>query len=96
MNQSDTWQDLTRAKSCVTPVEASAIGTLICQEHTATETPKLRYVILRFNHSHWIKNEIWIIDLRHREIGDRESRRHVHNDIENAETPIRGLTEVMC
>jgi hypothetical protein len=32
----------------------------------------------------------------HREIGDRESRRHVHSDIENAETPMRGLTEVMC
>jgi hypothetical protein len=32
----------------------------------------------------------------HREIGDRESRRHVHGDIENAETPMRGLTKVMC
>jgi hypothetical protein len=42
------------------------------------------------------KNEIWTVDLRHREIGDRESRRHVHSDIENAETPMRGLTEVMC
>jgi hypothetical protein len=24
----------------------------------------------------------------HREIGDRESRRHVHSDIENTETPM--------
>jgi hypothetical protein len=96
MNQSDTWQDLTRAKSRVTSAEASAIGTLICQEHTATETPKSRYAILRCNHSRWIKNEIWTVDLRHREIEDRESQRHVHSDIENAETPMRGLTEVMC
>jgi hypothetical protein len=54
-NQSDTWQDLTRVKPRVTSAEASAIGTLICQEHTATETPKSRYAILRCNHSRWIR-----------------------------------------
>ena len=32
----------------------------------------------------------------HREIGDRESRRHVHGDIENIKTSMRGLTKVMC
>jgi hypothetical protein len=28
MNQSDTWQDLTRVKPCVTSAEASMIGTV--------------------------------------------------------------------
>jgi hypothetical protein len=32
----------------------------------------------------------------HREIRDRESWRHVHGDIENIETLMRGLTKVMC
>jgi hypothetical protein len=31
-----------------------------------------------------------------REFGDRESWRHVHCDIENAETPMSGLIVVMC
>jgi hypothetical protein len=56
-NQSDMWQDLTRVKPRVTSVEASTIGTLICQEHTATETPKSRYVILRCNLSHRARSE---------------------------------------
>jgi hypothetical protein len=40
MNQSDTWQYVTRVKPRVTTVEyrGSGIGTLKCQEHTATET----------------------------------------------------------
>jgi hypothetical protein len=32
----------------------------------------------------------------YRESEDRESRRHEHGDIENVETLMRGLTEVMC
>jgi hypothetical protein len=57
-NQSDTWQDLTRVKPRVTSAEASVIGTLICQEHTATETPKSRYAILRCNLSRRARSDL--------------------------------------
>ena len=54
-NQSDTWQNLTRAKSRVTSAEASAIGISLCQEHSASRTPKSRNAILRSYHSRWLR-----------------------------------------
>ena len=33
-------------------------------------------------------NQIWTVDLRHREIGDRDSQRHVYNDIVSDENPM--------